>query len=379
MAGRAGVLVACLLLFPSVPAHAQDVRARIEGRPDGQPVPGALVQLRSGGEVIDQAISGSAGGVELAGEGAGTYRVRVQRIGYRTWSSDRFRLRDAAQTIRRSFRVPLAPIRLEQLDVPLERRCSMPPDQGRRMAKLWDQIETALALTSVTQQSERLIFTVRSFREILDRSGDLVGRDTAAVHVRSSLRPFDPPPVDSLAAFGFMVEGDPGRYRYYAPAPAVLRSGAFLDTHCLKLRRGDAVDRPGWIGVSFEPAPGRTLPDVAGTLWMDRERARLQRLDFRYVNLGFPDTPELTGRIDFLRLPANRWIIQRWSTEIPRLVFDANLSNNHPARLEVSGIDRTGARVLSVQGPESTLLYHYRRTTVHGSVRDADGKGRVPK
>ena len=243
------------------------------------------------------------------------------------------------------------------------------PSTARRLTRLWDQIERALALTDVARRSDRRVFTVRAFRRIRDRSGRLIGLDSAAVDVRRSLRPFDPPPADSLDQFGFMVEEDPGQYRYYAPAPRTLRSGTFFDTHCLRLRPGASAGRPGWIGVSFRPAPGRRLPEVAGTLWLDRDRARLRRLDFRYVNLGFPDAPELDGRVEFLRLPSNRWIIESWFTQIPRLSFETNLEDNRPARLEVRGIDETGAEVLSVQGRGGGLLYHHRRSTLYGTVR----------
>ena len=360
---------ALLLLVAPAALSAQEVHARLLGGSDGRPVTGALVQLHSEGSVVDQDLSGPSGGVELTGRGDGTYRVRVQRIGYETWTSGPLQLRRAAEPEQRTFRVPLAPIRLRGVQVPVESRCRMPAEQGRRLARYWDQIETALALTSAARESDSLVFTVRSYRRRLERSGEQTGLDSAAVRVRRSLRPFDPPSVDSLVRFGFMVERDPGRYRYYAPSPTVLRSGAFLETHCLRLRSGEEVGRPEWIGVGFRPAPGRGLPEVAGTLWLERERAWLRRLDFRYVQLGFHDTPRLTGRVEFLRLPPNRWVIESWSTQIPRLAFQTNLEDGRPARLVVAGIDEVGAQVLSVQrGLGGGLLYHHRRSTIYGTV-----------
>lgn len=286
------------------PLTGQEMHVRLLARPDGSAVSGAYVQLRSdGGEAVDEDLSGPSGDVELEADGAGTYRLRVQRIGYRTWTSPPLRLEEAGSPLRRTFRIPLSPVRREDLDVPLEQRCRMPEEQGRKMARLWDQIESALALTAISRPSERPIYTVKSFRRPLDRSGELLHRDTAAVDVRRTFRPFDPPSADCLARFGFMVEKDPGRYRYFAPAPEVLRSREFFDTHCLGFRSGEEVGRSSWIGVSFKPAPGRELPDVRGTFWLDRDRAWLRRLVFSCVNLGFPDTPELTGRVDLARLP----------------------------------------------------------------------------
>lgn len=372
------VLAGVFLLVPSS-LRGQEVHARLEGEISGRPITGALVQLRSAVDrVVDEDLSGPAGGIRLSGDGGGVYRVRVQRIGYQTWTSEPFRLDKKGRPIRRTFRVPVSPVQLEQLDVPLEQRCELPAEQGRRMTKVWDQIETALALTSIRQASDSLVYTVRAFRRVLDRSGDFERLDTAAVQVRRSLRPFDPPSADSLANVGFMVEDAPGRYRYYAPTPEVLRSRAFLDTHCLGFRSGERVDRPGWIGVTFRPTPGRRLPDVEGALWIDRDRAWLRRLVFRYVNLGFPDTPTLTGRVEFIRLPAGRWIISRWSTQFPRLAFETNLYRNRPAQTVVSGIDEAGAEVLSVQAPDGEVLYHHRRGTVYGtvlteSIRDSPG------
>lgn len=366
------VALAAIHLF-AAGAAAQELRVRVTERGTGSTVSGALVTLRRpAGTVADEALSGPGGGASVRAPAPGTYTVRVERIGYETWESDALRLGEG-RVLRRTFRVPVDPIRLEDLDVPADTRCAMPVDQGRRMTRLWGQIETALALTSAGDRSEKLTFTIRAYREFLDRSGEAVRSDTSALRIRRTLRPFDPPSPDSLARHGFMIEEDPGRYLFFAPAPSVLRSRPFFRTHCLRLRSGDEVDRPGWIGVGFEPAPGRTAPEIRGTLWIDRDNARLRRLDFRYVNLGFPDPPELAGRVRFGRLPFGRWIITSWYTRIPRVAYRTRLYDPRPGGYVVSGVDEVGARVLSVQGLDADVIYHHRRGTVYGTVTSRGG------
>jgi hypothetical protein len=77
------------------------------------------------------------------------------------------------------------------------------------------------------------------------------------------------------------------------------------------------------------------VPDLEGTLWIDRTSGFLRWLDFRFVQLerivplssvapprdGEPRHPraEVTGRTDFQRLPGGVWIISRWWIRMPIL------------------------------------------------------------
>lgn len=53
---------------------------------------------------------------------------------------------------------------------------------------------------------------------------------------------------------------------FYAPDAEVLLSDAFLDSHCFSLREA-TVQGEARLGLTFEPVPGRTIPEVRGVLW----------------------------------------------------------------------------------------------------------------
>src|SRR2546422_11587384 len=63
----------------------------------------------------------------------------------------------------------------------------------------------------------------------------------------------------------------------------------------------------------FTPARGRTLPDIAGTIWVDGKTAQLHHLDYTYTRL--PQelvAPRAGGHIEFLRVPSGAWIVRDW-------------------------------------------------------------------
>src|SRR5690606_981255 len=87
---------------------------------------------------------------------------------------------------------------------------------------------------------------------------------------------------DTLADHGFVRDMD-GTVIFYAPDAEVLLSDAFLNTHCFGLRETTAQGEDR-VGLTFEPVPGRRVPDVRGVLWLDTEGARLRSIEYQYVN-----------------------------------------------------------------------------------------------
>ena len=103
---------------------------------------------------------------------------------------------------------------------------------------------------------------------------------------------------------------------YAAPDAALLLRDEFVDAHCFSAREDGP---PGaTLGLSFTPVPGRTTPDVTGTLWLDAASHELRYLEFQYTGLdreqglGGPG-----GRIEFRRLEDGSWIVHDWSLAMP--------------------------------------------------------------
>jgi len=44
-------------------------------------------------------------------------------------------------------------------------------------------------------------------------------------------------------------------------------------------------DMPNAVGLGFEPVKGRRVPEIKGTLWVDRGSSELRVLDYEYVNV----------------------------------------------------------------------------------------------
>src|SRR6185437_14284129 len=83
------------------------------------------------------------------------------------------------------------------------------------------------------------------------------------------------------------------------------------------------------IGVAFTPAPTRrNIPEIAGTLWIDRASAELRSLEYHYVDL--PDMPRealerVGGDIEFARMRGGGWVISAWDIRMPLLASEVNL------------------------------------------------------
>ncbi|MDE2783796.1 MAG: carboxypeptidase regulatory-like domain-containing protein, partial [Gemmatimonadota bacterium] len=158
------------------------------------------------------------------------------------------------------------------------------------------------------------------------------------------------------------------------PDADVLLSDHFLDTHCFRLGAADE-DRPGMIGLEFEPVPGRNLPEIAGTLWVHPETAHLERLDYRYRNLNLPDAlvgADPGGTVQFQGLPNGTWIVDSWRIRMPVAATGmTQLQGRIVTTLE--GIVIMGGDVLRVHGTDGTVSEANLRGRIAGKVFDSLG------
>ena len=366
------VLFAFLLLAGSVPidAHAQEVRGRLLD-PDGETGLGSAMMVledRDGNEV-DRALTRPTGLFLLRPPAPGSYRLRAERIGYATTHSDFFDLA-AEETITQNLVAAVNAITLEGLAASGERKCTVRPEEGLAVTRVWDEARKALSAAAWTQDRGYYQYEMMNIKRRLGPEGrKILGEDRS--YNRGYLKaPYVSRPADSLVNGGF-ARITARESLYWAPDADVLLSDPFLDTHCFNLKT-DARNAPGLIGLAFEPVSGRGLPDIGGTLWLDLATSALERLDFTYRNLNLPRTiltSGIGGTLEFEALPNGTWIVNSWRIRMPVAGMGTNLvSGGGTAILKEIAVH--GGDVIRVHGNEGTVLEADLGGGIAGLVRD---------
>ncbi len=361
-----------LLLAASIPAHAdaQSVRGRLLD-PDGETGLGSamiVLEDRNGNE-IERALSRGSGLFQLNAPAPGSYRLRAERIGYATTLSDYFNL-EAGETLTQNLVAAVEVITLEGLVAGGERKCTVRPEEGLAVTRVWDEARKALSAAAWTQERGYYQYEMMNIMRRLEPEHRRVIDEQRSYNRAYMQAPYVSRPADSLVNGGF-ARITPRESLYWAPDAEVLLSDAFLDTHCFNLKT-DAQDAPGLIGLAFEPVPGRRLPDIGGTLWLDLNTSRLERLDFTYRNLNLPRTiltSGIGGSLEFEALPNGTWIVNRWRIRMPKAGMGTNLiSGGGTAVLEEIIVQ--GGDVIRVHGNEGTVLESDLGGGIAGVVRD---------
>lgn len=295
-------------------AGDEAVRGTLVEEPEGRAIPGALVMLvDSAGAERAHALSDSAGGFRLGAPGPGRYTLRAERVGYAMTSSPVIAV-GRGETVEHRLAVRVQAVRLEGLaGVADEPRCESRPAHAERTRALWEEARKALAAAAWAQDAPLFTFQVRRWKRPLDLGTRRRKYTTAETSLVSAPRPFESLPAAGLAADGY-VRREGGETVYYIPDAHVLLSDEFLDGHCF----GVVAGRSGRVGLSFEPVPGRRLPDVRGVLWLDPATAELREMVFGYTGLpGSVAREGAGGRVEFERLPYGAWIVRRWAVRMP--------------------------------------------------------------
>lgn len=292
------------------------------------------------GHAVSRAVSNESGAFTIAAPAAGTYRVEVLQIGWRPTFAGPFVLRASATSTARialtSSRIPLATVVVTGTS-----ECRVRPDSGTAAFAIWDEARKALLAASLTAHEQLAMTMVRS-DQTFDVQGTKLIADTTRQQVIPTLDPFVSRAADSLVESGYMTRDATGASTFWAPDARVLLSTAFISSHCLQVDSGvhDASSR-GSVALTFKPT-GRSAPrvDIAGTVWVDRETAELRAVDFQYVNLPrAAESANAGGRVEFLRVPGGRWIVDGWHIRMPVLGSVVSQSD-----APIPGVSR-GARV----------------------------------
>lgn len=312
------VLLAITVAGSASAANAQTIRGRVmDSATDriGTPINGAVVVLLdSAGGRLRGALSGADGRFVIRATSPGSYRLRAEMIGRRSVESMVFTV--AAEIDVPTLVMPPEPIQLAGLDVESARRCALPDRAAHATHVVWEEAQKALRAESIVREAALYRFHVARHERRLDVDAENILEERTRYLIQIDVDPFSTLPPDVLARDGYVHEDGDGETYIYGPSTDVLLSTAFQDTHCFVLRKHK--DRPGLIGLGFEPVPGRRLADIEGVLWLDEASAELRTLEFRYRNI--PDRllrGEYTGFAQFQRLDSGAWIIERWWLRSP--------------------------------------------------------------
>lgn len=341
----------CWVLCLGAPLAAQQVELQIKEETGSAPVAGAIVRLLGDRGVAAQGLSNELGRITLRAPAAGSYRIKIDRIGWSGLITAPFPLA-AGDTYRRELLMAARRTELPPLTVHGKSKCEREGQGGELATALWEEIGKALTANVVTNRQKAVQLHVRQFVRELDQRERPV-REWVAVSTLIRGHPFPALPPGALAKLGFVYEEDDSVV-YAAPDAALLLSEEFVGTHCFRAVPG----KEGRVGLAFEPASGRKVADVKGILWLDRATSELQFLEYAFTGLpGILSRAALGGRVEFQRLASGAWIVRYWYVRMPALrEVEIRTAGNVATKtaLLAGYIDQGGRAEVAADGAGST-------------------------
>jgi hypothetical protein len=354
-AGRAApAAAATALLALALPAAgaAQGVSGAVVEQQSKAPLSGTIVLLLDpSGAQVGRTLSDEAGRFRVRAPAAGRYQLRTMRIGFRSATSPALQL-DAGTTLDYTFEIASIPVVLPTATVSERARCVVRPAEGELVSGLWSEARKALTAAQLTQDERRFGVTLQQYERDLDPRKLTVREARSWEQSGVTENPYTSLPADSLARHGYVQELATGTW-YNAPDARVLLSDEFARDHCFRPHDGEG-GAPGLRGVAFEPAEKSSRVDVRGVFWLDRATSELRYLEYRYTGLpSYVPAERVGGRVDFQRLPAGAWIVQRWWIRMPTVVLTQGQRGDQGYRLgetaatgRITGIREVGGEVV---------------------------------
>ena len=338
---KLGKVLAGVFSFSAQALLAQTMEIRLRDETTLAPVAGAIVRLLDDRGIVAQGLSSESGWLVLRGTGAGSYRLKVDRIGWAGVIAGPFVLADG-ETLRRELHLSSSRIDLPPLTVEGETRCNRTSQGGALAVALWEEIRKALTANLISSASESPPLHIREFSRDLDLAGRPIHEHLTMSRIARGKTYTAIAPAE-LAQGGFIFpKGD--RTMYAAPDAQSLLSDAFVASHCFRAVPGTGV----LVGLAFEPVRDRRVIDVSGTLWVNRLTSELDFLEYRYTML--PDylaRGNLGGRVAFQRLATGAWIVSSWHIRRPQLLREEIVGAGNTSRIKVKPVayHERGARV----------------------------------
>ncbi len=314
---RTALLVAVLVAPPIRSACAQSIQSGVSDSATGRPVAGGIVQLIGPHDsVYATATTSERGTFALPVVPPGPYRIKVLRIGSRAWTSPVLSI-GARQQALRQLTVASEPVMLAEIVVTTSAVCRSNLGSDSDVATLWEEARKALKLAEGTMADRRFDYRMTVVTRHSDPTRQMTTEQRLG-RLGTGAWPILSAPAENLAAHGYVQPADSVRGpRYYGPDANVFFSDAFMRTHCFRAV-APPKKQPGLIGVGFEPQLSHTLPDIKGVMWLDRQTAELQRIEFEYTGLWRWVPPRITGgELKFVRLDSGAWIITGWRMTAP--------------------------------------------------------------
>jgi hypothetical protein len=332
---------------------AQTVRGQLTDSVSRAPLPGAFLTLMDAqGVEKARTITNGAGEFLLTAPVPGVYRLRSKRIGFRPYVSPPLTLTAGGTSSYNAVIDPI-PVALAQVVVQGERQCDV--EAGASVAAVWEEVHEALAAVSWTSHDPAYWYAIVRFERETTPGGRPRGPDSTWRDDGYRKVPVKSAPPDQLAREGFVIVDQEG-WTYHGPDADELISNEFLRTHCFETKSGRG-ETAGLIGLAFTPARARTLPDITGTLWIDRNTAMLHHLDFTYTHLPEELTaPRAGGRIEFMRVPSGAWIVREWVIRMPVAQMRQRPMAMGTAA-EVVAFMETGGSLLEIKTRSGTVVY----------------------
>lgn len=356
----------CVLLVAVRATSAQTIAGRVVSKADGLPVVGAIVTLLdSVGHPMTTKLAEDGGSFDFATPFAGSYSIRVERVGFPSTTTPAFLVRQGERVD-----VPIAivseGVSLRAVKVSADRRCVVRPQEGLATAELWNEARKALNATQLTQMAQaarrtrrdphRFAVRWRTFERDLEPRSLAIRSEEQVEMEGEAVTPFVSADPEVLASSGY-VKGDLMKGgTVFAPDAAILLSDRFLDTHCFRIQAPEKDRRDDLIGLAFEPlrltnGGAERRVEIRGVLWLDRSSAELRYLEYGYVNLPFEaDAERAGGRLEFRPLPDGRWIVWRWYIRTPGLERRKAVFSTQPTdwQMTVVRVREQGAELLQV-------------------------------
>ncbi|KPJ94624.1 MAG: hypothetical protein AMS18_03345 [Gemmatimonas sp. SG8_17] len=350
--------------------QGQVVMGQVVDSTSGVPVgTGFVVLVDEAGAEVTRALSSGAGRFTLRAPSGGVYRLKSERIGYRAFLSDPFQLA-ADATIDYTLQVAALPVQLAAVEIQGKDRCHVNPERGAATVVIWEEIRKALAATTWSDEQEVFHYRKYSYQRDLDEHRREVLSERGNTMSGVSEPPFNSIPADRLAAEGYIVARSDGTW-YYMPDARVLLDPTFLGTHCFHVVR-DPDERPGLVGLAFEPMTDRRLPDVEGTLWLNEATSELRSLEVRHTRLPESlDDSRVGGTVEFMMLPSGAWIVRRWQVRTPVITVVEDSRRLMRRRPTVSGFRDTGGEILAVATRDGVGVFETPLSRVTGEVFDS--------
>ena len=362
--------VVMLALVSVAQAGAQTVKGVLTDETTGAVIAGAYIVLLNVDSVaVTRELTNPLGRFTVHAPRPGTYRVRTERIGYKSVVSDVFELTEA-EDFELELRVVQVVLELDLLTIEGGRECRVIGDQALQVLTVWEEARKALTAVAWTGPGDRLIHELERFERWYTPNFRMVHeiRDTMPTH---NVMPFLSRSVEELEEVGYVVVLEDS-VLYEAPDANVFFSGPFLQHHCFRLeqRRRNGTRM---IGLRFEPVPGRDMPDVAGVFWLDAVSGALDQLEISYVNVGVWQRERgASGELDFERLPDGQWFVSSWWIRMPVVRRSEGMQGPVWQFQEaVVGFKQEGGEVNRVFAPDGRTVYARERATVAGVVFDS--------